>query len=83
MAKTPNILIFFFLMQNFIELYETINALLTVLSEMHYDFQEIIKHKDVRNPSRTLCHRLMYIMNNLPLGDIALRYVIQNNCRKV
>ena len=39
--------------------------------------------KNVWSPPQTLCHRLCTYNNNLPLGNIALQYVIPNNCRKV
>ena len=63
----------FFFMQNFIGLYELFNnVLLTVHSEM----------LPFSGYNRTLCHRFVH-NDNLPLGNIALQYVIPNNCRKV
>ena len=78
-------LIYFLSLQNFIELYSwTINALLTVRSEMQI-FQFVENNQNIQMfgvPPNTL--PFGYLENdNLPLGNIALQYVIQNNCRKI
>ena len=45
-------------------------------------FQKIPKHKHFRSPPEHFA--IGYVHNdNLPLGKLALQYVIQNNCRKV
>ena len=72
------------LMQNFIELYELVmrNALLTVCSEMLPFSGNNQNIKLFRVPPEHFA--IGYVHNdNLPLGNIALQYVIQNNCRKV
>ena len=74
--------IFFLLMQIFCcWVIWTINALLTIRSKMLQfsgNYQNINK---LGVPPNTLPSRLC--TDNLPLGNIALHYVIQNNCRKV
>ena len=64
-------------MQNVIELYE-----LLMPSEM-LPFSG--NNQNIRNVRSTPEHfAIGYVHNyNLPLGNIALQYVIQNNCRKV
>ena len=69
MAKMK-INIYFLLMQNFIELYITINVLLTVRSEMLPFSGNNQKHKNVRSPPEHFA--IGYVHNdNLPLGNIA------------
>ena len=73
---------FFLLMQNFIELYENINALLTVRSEMLQFLGNNQNIKMFGGPPKHFA--IGYVHNdNLPLSNIALQYVIHNNCRKV
>ena len=71
------------LMHNFIELYELLIALvLTSRSEMPPFSENEPQHKNVRSPPEHFA--IGYVHNdNLPLGNIALQYVIQNNCRKI
>ena len=45
-------------------------------------FRKSPKHKNVRSPPEHFAIGYVY-NNNLSLGNIALQYVIQNNCRKV
>ena len=76
-------------MQNFTELYGTINALLISAPTLFRDFQEIAKVtcKCLESP-QTLC--LLGYVNIKMIGichwcslKIALQYVIQNNYRKI
>ena len=70
-------------MQSFIELYELLMACcLTVHSEMLPFSGNNQKHRNVWSPPEHFS--IGYVHNdNLQLGNIALQYVIQNNCRKV
>ena len=75
-------LIYIFFNAKFYRVALTIDALLTVRSEMLPFSGNNPKHNNVRSPPEHFAIR--YVHNdNLPLGNIALQYVIQNNCSKV
>ena len=60
----------------------TINALLAIHSKILPLAEKKPKHTNVQSPPEHFA--IDYVHNdNLPLGNIALQYVIQNNCRKV
>ena len=68
-------------MQNFIELYVTINALLTIRSEMLPFSGNKQKHKNVRSPPEHFA--IGYVHNdNLPLDNNALQYIIQKQLKE-
>ena len=58
------------------------NTLLTVRSEMLPFSVSTQKHETVRSTPEHFAIGYVH-NNNLPLGNIALQYVIPNNCRKV
>ena len=72
---------FFFFNAEFYRVVWTINAPLTVCSEM-LPFSGKNQNINVWSPPEHFA--IGYVHNdNLPLGNIALQYVISNNCRKV
>ena len=73
--------IFFLVNAEFYRVVWTKNALLVQFAPKCFHFQKItitITSKCSESP-QTLCHKLH--CDNLPLGNIALQDVIQNNCR--
>ena len=80
-------LIFFGVNAEFYRVIWTINVLLTVRSEMlpfSGNNQNIIFFLESPPPPPPEHFAIGYVHNdNLPLGNIALPYVIPNNCRKV
>ena len=71
-GENENWYFIFLLMQNFIGLYETLNALLTVRSEM-FPFLGNNQNIKCSESPRTLRHIGYVDNNNLPLGNIALQ----------
>ena len=64
------------LLQNFMELYELFRSEMLPFSGNNQ------KHKNFQSPPEHFA--IGYVHNdNLTLGNIALHYVIQNNCRKM
>ena len=76
--------IYFFFYAEIYRVVWTINALFPVNSSLRNAsiFRKYPKHQNVRSPPEHFA--IGYVHNdNLPRGNIALQYVIQNNCRKV
>ena len=72
----------FFVNAEFYRVVFTINTPCSQFAPKCFNFQEITKTKIVRSPFEQFA--IGYVHNdNLPLGNIALQYVIQNNFRKV
>ena len=83
MAKMK-INIYFLLMQNCIELYELLMPCLTIRSEMLPFSGNNQNVKMLQSPPEHFAIGYVHVHDDyLPLGNIALQYVIQNNCRKV
>ena len=59
------------------------NALLTVRSEMLPFSGNNHTQKNIRSPPEHFAIGYVHNDDNLPLGNIALQYVIPNNFRKV